>query len=65
MSISAPGSAGSAGVGEPPSCAPADSEGGDAGSEVRMNNIAYPAPAYWVAYAGVGGLVGWLALPLS
>ena len=34
MSISAPGSAGSAGVGEPPSCAAADSQGGEAGSEV-------------------------------
>ena len=34
MSISAPGSAGFAGAGEPPSCATADSEGGEAGSEV-------------------------------
>ena len=34
MSIRAPGSAGSAGAGEPPSCAAADSEGGEAGLEV-------------------------------
>ena len=34
MSMRAPGSAGSAGVGEPPSCATADSEGGEAGLEV-------------------------------
>ena len=34
MSIRAPGSAGSAGAGEPPSCAADDSEGGEAGLEV-------------------------------
>eukprot|EP01045_Picozoa_sp_COSAG04_P043882 COSAG04_NODE_14607_length_561_cov_31.402597_1_plen_95_part_10 len=34
MSIRALGSAGSAGAGEPPSCATADSEGGEAGLEV-------------------------------
>ena len=34
MPIMAAGSAGSAGAGEPPSCAAADSEGGEAGSDV-------------------------------
>ena len=34
MSIRAPSSAGSAGAGEPPSCAADDSEGGEAGLEV-------------------------------
>ena len=42
MSIRAPGSAGSAGAGEPPSCATADSEGGEAGLEV-VGEVAGPS----------------------
>ena len=49
MSIRALGSAGSAGAGEPPSCATADSEGGEAGLEVAgevtgPSNDASPLP---------------------
>ena len=87
MSIRAPGSAGSAGAGEPPSCAAADSEGGEAGSDGNRKparadaepdgaqaaaaGVAADGPRMkaiadlvcGAVHAGVGGLVGWLALP--